>query len=127
MAIEQWGFFNVPHLLWHGPTLFNGHLRGPVTITPIAEHVTIYRNVNKKSQAYISLEIVTPYTCEWNILEREKTAVNQSINQSIHQSLKPGIQYFNLLCHNQMFYGWNVADMAINTILSINQMLFLIC
>ena len=20
MAIEQWGFINVPHLLWHGPT-----------------------------------------------------------------------------------------------------------
>ena len=35
MAIEQWGFFNVPHLLWHGPTLYNDHLRGPVTVTPI--------------------------------------------------------------------------------------------
>ena len=27
MAIEQLGFFNVPHLLLHGPTLYNGHLR----------------------------------------------------------------------------------------------------
>ena len=36
IAIEQWGFFNVPHLLWHGPTLYNGHLRGPVTLTPVA-------------------------------------------------------------------------------------------
>ena len=27
MAIEQWGIFNVPHLLWYGPTLYNGHLR----------------------------------------------------------------------------------------------------
>ena len=27
---EQWGFFNMSHLLWHGPTLDNGHLRGPV-------------------------------------------------------------------------------------------------
>ena len=25
MANEQWGFFIVPHLLWHGPTLYNGH------------------------------------------------------------------------------------------------------
>ena len=33
MVIEQWGFFNVPHLLWYGPTLYNGHLRGPVTRT----------------------------------------------------------------------------------------------
>ena len=34
MAIEQWGFFNVPHLLWHGPTLYNDHLRCSVTLTP---------------------------------------------------------------------------------------------
>ena len=33
MAIEQWGIFNVPHLLWHGQTLFNDHLRGPVIHT----------------------------------------------------------------------------------------------
>ena len=41
MAIEQWGFFNVPHLLWHGPTLYNGYLRGPVTLTPIAERLAV--------------------------------------------------------------------------------------
>ena len=34
MTIEQWGFFSVLHLLRHGPTLYNGHLRGPVTLTP---------------------------------------------------------------------------------------------
>ena len=37
MAIEQWGFFSVPHLLEHGASICNGHLRGPVTLTPIAE------------------------------------------------------------------------------------------
>ena len=31
MAIEQWGFFSVPHLLWHGASIYDGHLRGPVT------------------------------------------------------------------------------------------------
>ena len=29
MAIEQWGFFSVPNLLWQG------HLRGPVKLTPM--------------------------------------------------------------------------------------------
>ena len=29
MAIEHWGFFNVQHLLWHGASVYNGHLRGP--------------------------------------------------------------------------------------------------
>ena len=41
MAIEQWGLFNVPHLQWHGPTLYNGHLRGPVTLTPVAERLAV--------------------------------------------------------------------------------------
>ena len=29
--------FSVPHLLWHGASFYNGHLHGPVTVTPIAE------------------------------------------------------------------------------------------
>ena len=41
MVIEQWGFFNVPHLLRHGPTVCNGHLRGPVTLTPVAERLAV--------------------------------------------------------------------------------------
>ena len=35
--IEQWGFFSVPHLLWHGASIYDGHLQGPVTITPNVE------------------------------------------------------------------------------------------
>ena len=41
MAIEQWGFFSVPHLLWHGDSVYNGHLRGPVTPTPIKERFAV--------------------------------------------------------------------------------------
>ena len=41
MAIEEWGFFYVPQLLWHGPTLYNGHLQGPVTLTPVAERLEV--------------------------------------------------------------------------------------
>ena len=39
MAIEQWGFFSVPHLVWHGASVYNDHLRRPVTLTLIAERV----------------------------------------------------------------------------------------
>ena len=42
MAIEQWGFFNVPHLLRHGPTVYNDHLRGPVTLIPVAERLAVW-------------------------------------------------------------------------------------
>ena len=37
MTIMISGFFNVQRLLWQGPTVYNGHLRGPVTLTPVAE------------------------------------------------------------------------------------------
>ena len=41
MASEKWGFFNVPHLPWHGPILYNGHLRGTVTLTPVAKRLAV--------------------------------------------------------------------------------------
>ena len=37
MAIEQWRFFCVSHLLWHGVFVYIGHLRGPVTFTHISQ------------------------------------------------------------------------------------------
>ena len=36
MTIEQWGFFSVPHLLRHGTSVYYGHFRGPVTLTPLS-------------------------------------------------------------------------------------------
>ena len=36
MAIKQWGFFSVPHLMGHGAYIYNGHLWGPMTLSPIA-------------------------------------------------------------------------------------------
>ena len=41
MAIKQWGFLNVPHLLWHGPTLYDGHILRPLTLTAFAEIVAV--------------------------------------------------------------------------------------
>ena len=41
VAIEQWGFFSLPHPLWHGASVYNGHFRGPVTLTPIAERIAV--------------------------------------------------------------------------------------
>ena len=53
IAVEQWGFFSVPHLLWHGRTLYNGHLRGPVTLKPVAERLAVE----------LSLPVLTIYVC----------------------------------------------------------------
>ena len=42
MAIEQWGFFSMQHLLWHGASVYNAdHLRGPVTLTLNAERLAV--------------------------------------------------------------------------------------
>ena len=41
MAIEQGGFFSVPRLLWHWVSIYNGHLRGPVTLTFIAKRLAV--------------------------------------------------------------------------------------
>ena len=41
MTFELWGNFSMPHLLWHGPTLYNGHLRGPVTLTTVVERLAV--------------------------------------------------------------------------------------
>ena len=36
-----WGFFSVPHLPWHGSFVCNGHLRGPVTLAPVAKRLAV--------------------------------------------------------------------------------------
>ena len=41
MAIEQWELFNMAHPLRQGPTVYNGHLRGPVTLTLVAERLPV--------------------------------------------------------------------------------------
>ena len=35
------GFFSVPHLMWHGSSVYNGHFWGLVTLTPIAERLAV--------------------------------------------------------------------------------------
>ena len=41
LAIEQWGFFSAPHLLWHVTYVYKGYPWGPVTLTPVAECLTV--------------------------------------------------------------------------------------
>ena len=38
---HPWTLSNVPHLLRQGPTLCNGHLRKPVTLTSVAERLAV--------------------------------------------------------------------------------------
>ena len=41
MAVEQRWFFSVLRLILHGASVYNGHLRGHVTLTPVAESLSV--------------------------------------------------------------------------------------
>ena len=78
IAIEKWGFFNVPHL-WHRATLYNGHLWGSLILTPFAERLEVL-------EVELSLPLFTtkiyrsrdsniqPSACEANALTHRTTA-----------------------------------------------------
>ena len=53
MAIEQWGFFSMSQLLWHRTSVYNGHLRGPVSLTLNAKHIAVK----------LSLPVLTTWVC----------------------------------------------------------------
>ena len=40
-SLSSEGFFSVPHLLWHEASVYNGHLRGPVTLISITERLAV--------------------------------------------------------------------------------------
>ena len=62
MAIEQWGFFNLPHLLQIGASVYNGHLRGHVTLTPVAE--------------CLAVELSLPVFMNWSVATRDWTLIS---------------------------------------------------
>ena len=41
MALSNEGFLSVPHLLRHGPTVYDGYLRESVTLTPVVERLVL--------------------------------------------------------------------------------------
>ena len=53
IGIDQWMFLSVPHLLWHGSSVYNGHHREPVTLAPLAERFAVD----------LSLPVLTTYVC----------------------------------------------------------------
>ena len=79
MAIEQWGFFSVPHLLWHGPSIvsrllwygpsiYNGYLRGPMSLTPVAERLAVELSLSVLTVCRGWDSNTQPSACEANAL-----------------------------------------------------------
>ena len=68
MAIEQWGFFSVLHLLWHDASVYHGHLLGPVTLIRLAVELspTVCRDRDSNTQpsacgAYVQTHCATAH------------------------------------------------------------------
>ena len=73
MANEQWWFFSVPHLLWRGASVYNGHLLGPVTLTPIAVELLLPLFSTKVCRGWDSN--TQPSACKANALRNCVTEV----------------------------------------------------
>ena len=56
LAIEQRGVFSVPHLLWQGSSVYNGHLRGHVALTPAAERLAMELSLPVFFTTYVAAE-----------------------------------------------------------------------
>ena len=52
----------MPHLLWHGTFVYNGHPWGPVTLTPVVERLTVE----------LSLPVLTT-CCDWDLNTQPST------------------------------------------------------
>ena len=93
MAIEQWGFFCMPHLIWHGASfyIYNDHLRWPVKLT---------LNV-KRLEFELSLPVLTTLVCcSWNsntqpfadganaLTHRNTAAAVKKLNKTLNSTKK---------------------------------------
>ena len=59
------GFFNVPHLLRHGASNYNGHFWGTVTLTPIGERLAVELFLRLRSVAAGMRTPNLPLACRW--------------------------------------------------------------
>ena len=84
-AIELWGFFCVPHLLWHGASVYNGQLLGPVTLTPIAENDLGLSLLEFEHPTFTTTTFTTSYYYYYWVANDEMV---QSHKQNNHKYIK---------------------------------------
>ena len=62
MAIEQWGFYSVSHLLWQGASvnIYNVHLQKPLTLSSVAERLAVELSIIVFTTYAVATGIWTP-------------------------------------------------------------------
>ena len=65
----------MPHLLWHGPVLYNGHLWEPVTLISTAKHLAVELSLPNINNLGLSWPGIEPWSsaCEGKALPRRLT------------------------------------------------------
>ena len=96
MAIEQLRFFIVPHLLWHEESVYNGHIRGPLTLTPIAE----------RFEVELSLPFFTDYVCRgWDSNTQPFACEAIALTDCATAAVQKIWNQFNLCCRCYIYGG----------------------
>ena len=92
MAIEQWGFFSVPYLLWHGTSVYNGHIRRN---RDIHSYTTYFNSVvcgwDSNTRLQPSALTVCPTAAAWYIVKLESIwhQYNWRINTALYELEPP--------------------------------------
>ena len=90
MAIEQWEIFSVPHLLWHGTSIYTGHLRDLVTVAPVAKGLA-----GKLSLPVLTTRVFRDRRWNPDFVIRNKTLMGLNCHTCIMYIWNPFIQgYF---------------------------------
>ena len=99
MAIEQWRFFSVPHLLWHGSSVYNDHLRGPVTLTPIAERYAVELSLldNENMSLRIIIRSRSPHLMVFKITSNSVDSFRIFLSHSFQILLSFNISFKEIL------------------------------
>ena len=93
MAIKLWGFLSVPHLQWHGASVYNGYLGGPATLTPIVERLAVE----------LSIPVFMTYICCGWDLSTQPMLVGRTLKPTAPLLQRDMIQVVHITPHN-IFY-----------------------
>ena len=127
MAIKQWGFFNMPQLLWHEPTLYDGRWQGLVTLTPIAERSAVEQSwpvLMFLSMSRSGIKSTIP-ACEANAPPLSHTrCLTLWKSYSIWMKLwKTGVKKFSWIMHGLVLSVLNTYTCIVNKWTDVNNIL----
>ena len=86
-ATEQWGFFSLSHLL---ESVYNGHLRALVILTPVADHLAVE----------LSLPVLTTYNSGgWDSNTQPSTCKSNTLTNCATAAVNHFIHWLKFICH----------------------------